>query len=527
MARLVVPVLADLCAIDIIEANLTTFREPIVAASDPEREALVLELRRLYPPRANANFGAAKVLRTGEPELVTEIPESLLRSIAQDAKHIRLIQQLGAKSYMVVPLIARERKLGAIAFVSAQPERRYGQADLAIAEELARRVAVAIDNARLYQEALEANRMKDEFLAIVSHELRTPLNTMLGWSQILRTRNLDEARTAKAIEIIERNAKLQGKLIEDLLDVSRIVQGKLQLNMHPVHLVPVINAAVEDVRPRAQSKAIQINLMLDPSVAQVMGDSARLQQIVWNLLTNAVKFTPHAGKISIRLEQVNAYAQIEISDTGEGISADFLPYVFERFRQANNSKTRAQGGLGLGLAIVRSLVEMHNGTVYAVSEGEGKGATFTVQLPAQDFQQPPPTNEALTSDFPNLNGLQVLVVDDDADTRELITFILEQCEAQVTAAASPGEALAAIAQFQPDILISDISMPDEDGYSLIRRVRTLAADQGKQIPAIALTALAKEDDQQEALSAGFQRYLAKPVNPSELVALVASIAQPY
>jgi PAS domain S-box-containing protein len=534
VAQLAVPTLADWCFIDIVANNLTLFGEPIVAASDPEKEALVLELRRRYPPPADADYGASKVLRTGEPELVTDISDSFLVATAHDAEHLSLLRQLNTKSYLLVPLSVGERMLGTMLFGSAQPEDHYSRIDLEMAEELARRAAIAIDNARLYHDseaarkaAQEANRIKDEFLAIVSHELRTPLNAMLGWTQMLRNRKLNEATTAKAVETIERNARSQQKLIEDILDISRIVLGKIRLNTRPVHLAPIINAVIENVRPIAEIKAIQIEFVLDPSVAQVMGDSERLQQVVWNLLSNAVKFTYKGGRVEVRLEQIDSTAQITVKDTGKGISSDFLPFVFERFRQSEGATTRTHGGLGLGLSIVRQLVEMHNGTIFAASEGEGRGATFTVQLCTIDSRAvlPREENQAVLDNLPALDGLQVLVVDDSADTLELISFILEQCKAQVTTATSVCEALEAIAQLKPDVLISDIGMPDEDGYSLIRKLRTLEAEQERQIPAVALTAFAREEERTRVLCAGFQVHLAKPVEPTELVAVVANLAK--
>jgi PAS domain S-box-containing protein len=547
VAQLAVSTFADWCFIDLVENNLASFDEPIVTASDPEKEALILELRRRYPLPFNHDEQAARVLRTGEPELVAEISDSFLVSVARDAEHLDLLCQFNAKSYMIVPLIAHEQKLGTIAFVSAQPERHYSSVDVMMAVELAQRMAIAIDNGQLYHDseaarraAQEANRIKDEFLAIVSHELRTPLNAILGWAQMLRKRKLNEATIAKAVETIERNARSQGKLIEDILDISRIIRGQLQLNIHPVHLVPVINAVIENVRPTAELRDIQIESILDPLVGEVMGDSERLQQVVWNLLTNAIKFTPCGGRVQVRLERGTAdplgcpCAQIAVKDTGKGISPDFLPYVFERFRQADGATTRSHGGLGLGLAIVRHLVEMHNGTVYAASEGEGRGATFTVQLPIIDSPtvQLIEKNEAVLDNFPALDGLRVLVVDDAADTLELIKFILEQCKAQVTTTTSAGEALEAITQSgryaiaksKPDILISDIGMPEEDGYCLIARVRSLEAEQGTPLPAIALTAFATEEERTRALNAGFQMHVAKPVEPEELVAAVASLA---
>ncbi|HEY9829938.1 MAG TPA: ATP-binding protein, partial [Stenomitos sp.] len=392
--------------------------------------------------------------------------------------------------------------------------------------------AIAMDNARLYQEALQANRIKDEFLAIVSHELRTPLNAILGWVTILRNRTVNLVTTHRALETIERNAQSQKKLIGDILDLSRIIRGKIRIHPAPVHLDYTISAVIENVRPTADLKGIQIESRLDSSLAPVMGDAERLHQIVWNLLSNAVKFTPEGGRIDVRLEQVSdesggcPYAQIAVNDTGQGIRPEFLPYVFEYFRQGDATTTRLHGGLGLGLAIVRQLVEMHNGIIYATSQGEGRGATFIVQLPMihAEQQQAPQKYRVVLDNFPSLDGLRVVVVDDCADTLELIAFILEQCQAQVLTATSVEEAIHAIAQLQPDILISDIGMPDEDGYSLIRQVRTLEVDRGTPILAVALTAFAREEDRTRTLDAGFQVHLSKPVEPAELVAVVANLA---
>jgi len=527
MAALAVPTLADWCVVDVVETNSATFTAPIVAAVDRQKEGLIVELRRRYPPAADADYGSAKVLRTGEPQLFTQITEEQLQQFAQDAEHLRLLRQLEVRSFLIVPLTLHDRKLGTIAFVSTQTDRRYSQADLEMAQSLAQRAALAIDNARLYESAQEANRVKDEFLAIVSHELRTPLNAMLGWSQLLRKKQVNEATVERALEIIERNAKLQNKLIDDILDISRIIQNRLRLNLQPVHLVPIINAAIEALQPIAQTKSIQIETLLDPLVGLVMGDAERLQQIVWNLVSNAIKFTAKGGQVSIRLEQIGTQAQVSVTDTGQGIPADFLPLVFERFRQADSSKTRSQGGLGLGLAIVRHLVEMHNGTVYATSEGDGRGATFTVQLPIHQIApllQSIETDPSSTNNLPNFNGLKILVVDDDLDSRELTAFVLEQCQAQIIKAVCAEEALQVLLKTEIDLLVSDVGMPDEDGYSLIRRIRTLNLEEKRQIPAVALTAFAKAEDQQEAIAAGFQHHVAKPVNPDQLIEIIASLA---
>ncbi len=405
-------------------------------------------------------------------------------------------------------------------------------------------------------EAESANRVKDEFLAVLSHELRSPLNPILGWSQILQSHKLDETKTAEALAIIERNARLQVELIEDLLDVSRILRGKLSLNISSVNLESIISAAIETVRLAAQAKSIDLkfsisdfglgdtgeNLELSKSEEQpinlkskiqnpkyqVMGDPSRLQQIVWNLLSNAVKFTPSGGRVEVRLSLVGTLAQIQVIDTGQGISADFLPYVFDYFRQADSATTRKFSGLGLGLAIVRQLVELHGGTIFAESPGEGQGATFTFRLPLMrttETKGEKGTEGEVDSNSPNLEEVRILVVDDDADSRDFIAFILEQDGASVTAAESAVEALQILAQSKPNILLSDIGMPEMDGYMLMRQVRTLTPEQGGEIPAIALTAYAGEFDQQQAFAAGFQMHMSKPVDPVELIAVVAKLAR--
>ncbi|MEH2042604.1 PAS domain-containing hybrid sensor histidine kinase/response regulator [Nostoc sp.] len=527
VAQLAVPTLADWCIVDVIENNLPVFTNPVIVASEPAKEALIRELQQRYPIAVDADYGPAKVLRTGKPELVTNILESSLQKKSSNEEHFSLLRQLQVKSQMVVPLLVRKRKLGTILFASAQPGRHYTTVDLEMAEELAQRAAFAIENAQFYQQVQEANRIKEEFLAIVSHELRTPLNSMLGWVQVIRTRKWDEATTSKALETIERNAKLQRKLIEDILDISRIVQGQIRLNIRKIDLMPVIQAAIEAVHPTSEIKNIQVEFHLDSSVGQVMGDAERLQQLVWNLLSNAVKFTPNGGRVEVYLEQIDSNAQITFSDTGKGISADFLPYIFERFRQADSTTTRADNGLGLGLAIVHHLVEMHSGTVYAVSEGEGQGAIFTVLLPLVEPQpeQLIKESEVKVDNLLILNGLQILVVDDNTDTRELIAFILEQSGAQVTAVSSVGEALEALGQLKPDVLVSDIGMPDEDGYSLIRKVRAQEAEQEEKILAVALTAFARDEEHSLALQAGFQVHVSKPIEPEELVKVVANLTK--
>ncbi|MEH1793570.1 hybrid sensor histidine kinase/response regulator [Nostoc sp.] len=387
------------------------------------------------------------------------------------------------------------------------------------------------------QEAEAANRMKDEFLAVLSHELRTPLTSMLGWSKILRSKKLDDKATSRALEAIERNAISQMQLIEDILDVSRIIRGQLRLNVSAVNLISVMEAALEAVRPLAEPKEILFNTMLDTSVGSVYGDPARLQQIVWNLLTNAIKFTPKGGRVEVNLSVVwseeqqttQKYAQIQVSDTGIGISSEFLPKVFERFRQADSTTTRSHNGLGLGLAIVRHLVELHKGTIFAQSPGTGQGATFTVKLPLLQDNRGNRGNREATGEISSsvastpLAGLRVLVVDDEADTRNFLSFMFEEYGAFAIAVASVDEALAVLEQAKADILISDIGMSEQDGYTLIRKLRSLEPEKGGCIPAIALTAYTREEDRLEALSAGFQQHLSKPIDPTKLIAMVASL----
>ncbi|MEH2195537.1 MAG: PAS domain S-box protein [Nostoc sp.] len=380
------------------------------------------------------------------------------------------------------------------------------------------------------QQAEIANKIKDEFLAVLSHELRTPLNPILGWSKILRTRKFDEQTTHRALETIERNAKLQTQLIEDLLDVSRILQGKLNLNICPVSLVMVVEAAVETVRLAAETNSIQIKTIFDANIGQVMGDPNRLQQVVWNLVSNAVKFTPAGGRVEIRLMEAGNQMQIQVSDTGKGINPDFLPYVFDYFRQADGTTTRVFGGLGLGLAIVRNVVEMHGGTVQAESPGEGLGATFSVELPllVRSEQVRHEENESLNChpESSLLSDIQVLVVDDEPDIRDLVCFILQDYGVEVTAVSSAQEALQALSESIPDVLISDIGMPKTDGYMLMREVRSRSPGQGGHVPAIALTAYAGEMNQQQALAAGFQMHISKPVDPDVLVKAIVNLIEP-
>lgn len=718
VARFAVPHFADWCSVDMLNEDGTVSRLA-VAHVNPEKVAWARELEERYPADPQEPRGVYQVLRTGQSEFYPAITDEMLVQVARDEEHLKILRQIGFQSAIAVPLKARGKTLGVITFVNSESARHHTQEDLTLAEDLANRAALAVDNARLYRgeqqtrlaaeltsdrlmrlqtvttalsqsfmpqqvanavieqgmkslnaqagtvvlldesgsnleiiatlgfpqeltdkwqrfpvsteialadavrekspvlvesfddwldrypalgplssvtgnhalvayplivkervmgamglsfrerqkftdddrsfmqalaqqcaqalerahlyeterrlrtEAEEANRIKDEFLATVSHELRTPLTAIVGWSGMLRIRKLDEETTARAIQSIERNAKAQTQIIEDLLDVSRIITGKLRLEASPIQLDSVINTALDAIRPTAELKDIKITSEIEPDTGIVWADPARLEQVMWNLLTNAVKFNSIGGTIEVKLRRVDAHAQIVVSDTGQGISPEFLPFVFERFRQADGTITRSHGGLGLGLAIVRHLIELHGGTVRAESAGMGKGATFTVLIPLRAVEtvenrpeqlSTPDENAAPIDCSPALEDVRVLVVDDEADARAMLTTIIKQCGTDVMAVASTAEALAALGSFKPDVLISDIRMPDEDGYMLIRKVRALDSEQGGKIPAIALTGYAREEDRMRALLAGYQAHIAKPVNPAELIAVLGGLA---
>ena len=442
------------------------------------------------------------------------------------------------RGWLAVPLLRRDGQNFGLIQLSDKYEGEFSEADEDILVQLAQMASVAIENMRLYKaeqnartEAEAANRIKDEFLAVLSHELRSPLNPILGWSKLLRSGKLDGQAADRALEIIERNAKLQTQLIEDLLDVSRILRGKLNLDIESVNLQTTIEAAIETVRLAAEAKSIEIKTLFDPISGSVMGDPNRLQQIVWNLLSNAVKFTEANGKIEIKLECLNHQAQIRVTDNGKGIEPDFLPYIFDYFRQEDGATTRKFGGLGLGLAIVRHLVELHGGTVHAASPGEGKGATFVVRLPLMKAGNPAIQHSSPNADEAadpliqrNLQNLRVLIVDDEADSRELVAYTLAQNGAITTSVSSAKAAIQAITRSEFDLLISDIGMPEVDGYMLMRQLKSLSLKNGS-LRAIALTAYAGELDQQAALAVGFLRHLTKPIEPSELLRVVAEVMQ--
>ena len=441
---------------------------------------------------------------------------------------------LPVRSYLAVPVRGiKGDVLGGLFFGHSQTAM-FNEQHERLAVGIASWASVALENARLYSEAQVASRMKDEFLAVLSHELRTPLNAIVGYSRLMRGGVLSEDKVGRALETLERNATWLAQIVEDVLDVSRIVAGKIRLDVQPVQLGMIVDNAVATVQPAADAKGVRIQTVIDSGAGPVAGDPGRLQQVVWNLMSNAVKFTPKHGRVQVRLERVNSHVEIVVSDTGVGIKADFLPYVFERFRQADASTTRQTAGLGLGLAIVRHIIEMHGGTVEAASSGEGQGATFRVRLPLMIVHPEPrsvrrehPRTErpAVLRPLADLSGISVLAVDDEEDALHLLRVVLETAGAQVTTVGSPVAALDQIPVVKPQVLVVDLGMPDMDGFELIARVRKFEDAALRNIPAAALTAFARSEDRTKALRSGFEMHLAKPIDPGELVAAVATLAR--
>jgi signal transduction histidine kinase len=487
----------------------------LLTIDDERREYVLLE--RVF------ERGDSGTSRTSRLPLDSEEP------IAACARSARPVPR--GPSGMCLPLLIRGTAIGALE-LHLPADELVDEERRAQLEAAAEQCAQALERAALYsleqvrREELErSNRMKDDFLGIVSHELRTPLSAILGWARMLKRGVVNSgAARERALDAIERNATLQARLVDDLLDVSRIVSGKLELETSNVDLASIVDAALDSVRPTLLAKGLEVRLSMTHDNATVLGDARRLQQVVWNLLTNAIKFTAPGGRIDLSVARAGRIVRMSVRDNGVGIPADVLPYVFERFKQADGSATRRHGGLGLGLSIVRHVVEAHGGGVHALSAGEGEGTEIVVELPALPAESTPslPTSEAQPLGG-RLQGARVLLVDDDDDTRDFLATALGTAGAQMRGAATARAAFEAVTDWRPDVIVSDISMPEEDGYSFIRRVRLLPADAGGRTPAVALTALARPKDRVSALAAGFQTHLPKPVDPNELVLAVANL----
>ena len=505
-----------------------------IVASTLDREIVIQKVTDIAKELTHAQFAAFAPTFHGDSTVRSD-------DVTQDPRYGKTAPLYGmppdhssVRSYLAVPVKSVTGEVVGGLFFGHSDAGVFTEQHERLALGVAAWASVALENARLYSEAKVANRMKDEFLAVLSHELRTPLNAIVGYSRLLRGGILSGDKAARGLETLERNATWLTQLVEDVLDVSRIVSGKIRLDVQPVELPLIIDNAVSTIQPAADAKGVQVQTMVDPRVGHVSGDPGRLLQVVWNLVSNAVKFTPKKGRVQVRLERVNSHVEIVVSDTGMGISPDFLPYVFDRFRQAEAGTTRKTGGLGLGLAIVRHIVEMHGGTVEASSAGEGKGATFRVRLPlmivhpetVQTRREHPRTErrEALTG-LGDLSGVRVFAIDDEEDALTLLRVVLEAAGAEVTTLNSPVTALERIAEVNPHVLVVDLGMPEMDGFELITRLRKSTNQAIRRIPAAALTAFARSEDRTKALRSGFEMHLAKPVDPGELVASVARLAR--
>lgn len=536
VARLAVPTLADFCFFDLIEEDGTTRR----LVGSRESASVLTELHYLERSYAfNTSLEpSVNPLWSRKTGFHPNVDDAWMQRVSPDPTYLALLRKLRLSSLITAPLVSARERLGSLTVCYGDSGRRHTQSDIALVEELARRAAVALKNARLYRlsqeatrraeeaarQAEDASRLKDEFLATVSHELRTPLSAILGWATLLRGPRADTAFVGKGLEVIERNARSQQRLIEDILDVSRIVTGKLRIDTGPVDLVALSSDVLESVRPTAYAKDIELVFEASQSPCRLAGDSVRLRQVLWNLLSNAVKFTPSGGKVWLEIDQSGDRIVLRVRDTGRGIERNFLPHVFERFRQADSSTTREHGGLGLGLSIVRHLTEMHGGSVDVKSGGPDAGATFTVTLPVRPFSAPiarttardtfeAPPSSPFGPRRERLEGLRVVVVEDEVDSRDLIALLLASEGAVVQTTAAAEQAVDVVREFAPDVVLSDIGMPGHDGYWLAGELRRLFP----HVPAIALTAYSAREDIARAITAGFDHHVAKPVDPEQLV----------
>jgi signal transduction histidine kinase/ActR/RegA family two-component response regulator len=512
-----------------------------VAHVNPAKVSLIREILRRYPwPRGG--HAHAEVVRTTKPVLMSSPPPEWLEQVAQDPEQLELLRELGVRSWLAVPLSIKTSMFGTLTLAWSETRRLYGAADLLLANDLARRAASAIDNAQLFElarieraRAEAAARAKDEFVAVVSHELRTPLNVIIGWVRLLMTSTLSDETRKHALEVIERNANAQDRLVADLLDISRVLTGKVRLEPAQVDFGNLVTMVVEDARLALDAKRQQLHLSIGET-PMMRGDAERLKQVVWNLLLNAIKFTPKGGDIWVTLRPLESDLELSIRDSGVGIAPDVLPYIFRSFHQSDSVTTRAHGGLGIGLSITKHLVDLHGGTIVTGSDGVGHGAEFALRLPVSPVISTTVGVTKAPATAPRRKGIErpaaligvsILIVDDEDDARDLLRIVLESCEALVHDAASAQEALGILESQRVDVMVSDIGMPGQDGYSLIRAVRALPAPDKANIPAIALTAFARNEDRARALLEGFNAHMAKPVEPAELLAELADLCRRF
>ena len=527
VARLAVPHIADWCSVDVVDEQ-GAIKQVALAHVDAEKVELARTLQQRFPGDSKTPNSVQTTIQSGRPLLMADVPDAVIERAARSPEHLAAIRSLGITSYICVPFGVHGRTFGAITFVSAESKRHYTEDDLRFAADVAYRSALAVENARVYSHANAANRAKDEFLATLSHELRTPLNAVLGWTRMLRSGAVPAAKVPRALEVIEHNANAQVRLVEDLLDLSRIITGKFRLDVQTMHLSSSVEAAVAAIQPAATAKNIAVEVVAGADLGPVYGDPQRLQQAVWNLLSNAIKFTAAGGRVRVELIGEPGRVVIVVADSGEGIAADVLPFVFDRFRQADSGTTRSHMGLGLGLAIVRHIVELHGGRVSVSSDGEGCGATFRLELPALAVSTSAAAAQVRAaaegggagSDGAGraIAGLRVLVVDDDADAVQLMVAILEQRGADVRTALSVDDALGEVARERPDVIITDIAMPGRDGYDLLKHVREQIPD---RVPILAVSAYARTEDRARSAQSGFAAHLAKPLDVDELLVAIA------
>ncbi len=532
LARVVVPRFADWCTVHVVGDDDTS-----VSHLDPTKVPALRELHARWSSSIESGGAYFRALNNGRPELVEAANEEALQSLAPSPVEADLLREVSAQSWAIVPIRLKSDQMAAMVLAYGVSGRRYTRSDLPIFVELAEKASVALQNAHLYDLSQQARtrveaatRAKDEFVAMVSHELRTPLNSILGWLRLYRSGVLAPEKQEHAFDVVERNANSLNSLVADLLDVSRILTGSLHLDPSLVDLASTVEQVVDGFRPTLEAKRITVSMILGKGKAFLRGDERRLQQVVSNLLSNAIKFTPTDGRIEVTIEQMESNVELRVSDNGSGISPDFLPHVFDSFRQSESGATRRHGGLGIGLSIAQHIVELHGGSISAFSEGSGTGSSFTVRLPVGSTSttndgapEPAAARTELVSIPGGLEGLRVLVVDDDEDARDLLRVLLETAGCDVRTSSNADQGTVALEDFHPDVLVCDVAMPGEDGYSLIRRIRTLPSKAAKT-PALALTAYARNEDRSRALVEGFNAHLRKPVEPAELLTVVADLA---